>query len=118
MRPLVCVSALFFCCLTCSPHPQELIHRPELLDQYLSISASATILAYSLYSVSESTVARYGPHGLLWTVPFVVYGILRYLHLLHEEGKGESAANDLLDDRHLLVTVIAWGAAVLWIVLT
>lgn len=92
-------------------------YSPRLLDQYLAISASATILAYALYSVSEASLARYGPHGLMWTVPFVLYGILRYLHILHEDGRGESAANDLLDDPHLLITVIAWAATVLWIVL-
>src|SRR5690606_38617651 len=62
-------------------------YSPVVLDLFLGISASSTILSYALYSVADDTTIRYGEYGMLWTVPFVVYGVLRYLYVLHEQGR-------------------------------
>jgi hypothetical protein len=50
----------------------------------------------------------HGTKGLFYTLPFVVYGIFRYVFLLHRHDRGNDAANDLLTDRHLLLTVMGW----------
>jgi len=57
-------------------------YSPVVLEQYIAVSAACTIISYGLYTVSESTIATHGSSDLIYTVPFVVYGIFRYLYLL------------------------------------
>lgn len=83
-------------------------YSPVMLEQYIAVSAACTILSYGLYTVSESTIAIHGSTNLVYTVPFVVYGIFRYLYLLHHREQGNDTARDLLTDKHLLLTVLAW----------
>ncbi|WP_334157848.1 decaprenyl-phosphate phosphoribosyltransferase [Oryzomicrobium sp.] len=85
-----------------------------LLDQLIAICAAATIVSYSLYTVSAETVALHGTRYLVYTVPFVVYGIFRYLFLLHRRGGGGDPTTEILDP-HLLVTGALWLAAVVWL---
>lgn len=82
-----------------------------LLDQFLALTAAATILGYSLYTVAPETLARHGG-GLIVTVPCVVYGLLRYLWRLHD-GAGGDPAKELLRDPHLMVTAFLWLAMAL-----
>lgn len=83
-------------------------YTPLMIEQFMSITAASAILTYSLYTMSAETVARHHTEAMLYTVPFVVYGIFRYLFLLHVKGRGDDTARDLYTDPHLLVTVIAW----------
>jgi 4-hydroxybenzoate polyprenyltransferase len=88
-----------------------------MIDQFMAISAACVILSYSLYTVSAETVARHGTGHLVWTVPFVVYGVFRYIYLLHMRSGGNDTARDLLADRHLVLTLVGWLAttlAILW----
>ncbi len=78
-----------------------------LLDQMLSVVASAALVAYALYAVSAH--AERGPWMML-TVPFVLYGILRYLYLVHKHGLGETPENVLLGDRATQVNLVLWAA--------
>lgn len=82
-------------------------YDPALLDKLIGISAAAAIISYSLYTVSADTVRMHGTDRLIFTVPFVVYGVFRYLFLLHRRGGGGDPAA-MLGDRHLLVSVAAW----------
>jgi 4-hydroxybenzoate polyprenyltransferase len=86
-------------------------YSPMVIEQFMAISAACTILTYSLYTVSPETVALHGTNALIYTVPFVVYGIFRYVLLLHLKEGGNDTARDLYSDPHLLVTVIAWTSA-------
>ncbi|PWB70655.1 MAG: decaprenyl-phosphate phosphoribosyltransferase [Anaerolineales bacterium] len=82
-----------------------------LLDQYITIVSGMTIVSYSLYTFSAPNLPE--NHSMMLTIPFVVYGIFRYLQLIqmgHEAGSPEEVA---LKDRPLQVTVILWGLAVL-----
>ncbi|MEG0880833.1 MAG: hypothetical protein RSH52_06145 [Janthinobacterium sp.] len=81
-----------------------------MLGQFIAVSAACTVLSYSLYTVSRDTIAVHGTANLIYTVPFVVYGIFRYLFLLHLRAQGNDTAHDLLTDRHLLLTVASWLA--------
>lgn len=92
-------------------------YSPVMLEQYIAVSAACTILSYSLYTVSSDTMAFHASGNLIYTVPFVVYGIFRYLFLLHHASQGIDAARDLLTDRHLLLTVAGWLAACLGVLL-
>lgn len=89
-------------------------YDPGLLDKLIGVCAAATIVSYSLYTVSPETVALHGSDHLVYTVPFVVYGMFRYLFLLHRRAGGGDPAAQLLGDRHLLGACIGWlGAVVL-----
>lgn len=82
-------------------------YSPHLLDQLITIAVACTVLSYSLYTVDEDTVALHGAQ--LWlTVPFVLYGMFRYLYLLHRRGGGGDAAEALLTDPHLIGAVAGW----------
>jgi 4-hydroxybenzoate polyprenyltransferase len=84
-------------------------YTPELLDQWITILTSATLMAYALYTFNSPT-AR-GHHYLMATIPFVLYGIFRYLYLVNRRNVGGSPANELLADRPLLATIALWGLA-------
>ena len=75
-----------------------------LVDQLITVVASSTVIAYSLY-----TFTARGSDTMMVTVPFVVYGVFRYLLLLHRHGLGEEPENMLLTDVPLLVTIAAWA---------
>ena len=90
-------------------------YSPAMLEQFIAVTAACTVLAYGLYTVSPETIALHGSDGLIYTLPFVVYGIFRYLYLLHHQSKGNDAAKDLITDRHLLVTIVAWVGSTLWV---
>jgi 4-hydroxybenzoate polyprenyltransferase len=78
-----------------------------LVDQAISVVLGATVVAYSLYTVADDTVAKVGSEGLMITVPMVLYGLLRYLYLLHRTSCG-SPGRALVTDRPLLVCVTLW----------
>jgi 4-hydroxybenzoate polyprenyltransferase len=84
-------------------------YQPAQLDQYIGVTAAGAILSYSLYTMSPEVRAQLGTGDLIFTVPLVVYGIFRYILLLHGHGKGSDTARDLLQDPHLLATVGAWA---------
>jgi 4-hydroxybenzoate polyprenyltransferase len=77
-----------------------------LVDQLLAAVAGATIVAYALY-----TLAAHDSRALVATVPFVVFGLFRYLLLLHRRDLGEEPENVLLGDAPILLTVAAWAIA-------
>ena len=81
-----------------------------MVDQAISVVLGATVVAYALYTVAPETVAKVGSEGLLATVPIVLYGLFRYLYLLHRHELGGSPTKALLTDRPLLVCVIVWLA--------
>jgi len=82
----------------------------ELLDQSMSVVLGATVVAYAIYTVAPETVAKVGSGGLMATVPVVLYGLFRYLYLLHREEMGGSPTRTLLADRPLALCVVLWLA--------
>ena len=83
-----------------------------LLDQFITIATACTVLSYSLYTVSPETVAMHGSNHLMLTVPFVLYGMLLYLFLLHRRGGGGEPSQELVGDPHMAVVVAGWLAMV------
>ncbi|RLE32421.1 MAG: decaprenyl-phosphate phosphoribosyltransferase [Acidobacteria bacterium] len=79
-----------------------------MVDQAISVVLGATVLAYTLYTVAPDTVVKVGSEGLMATVPVVLYGLFRYLYLLHRHELGGSPTKALLTDRPLLVCVLLW----------
>ena len=90
-------------------------YSPALLDTMMAISAAGVIVSYSLYTVSPDTLALHHTDKLIYTLPFVLYGIFRYIFLLHRCG-GEDPARTLLTDAHMLVTGAAWLCVTLWLI--
>jgi 4-hydroxybenzoate polyprenyltransferase len=90
--------------------------RP-LLDQLIAVVTGATVIAYSVYTISPETIAKYNGRPLYLTIPFVLYGIFRYLYLLYAEHKGGNPSEHLLRDRATLINVVLWCGAVLAILL-
>lgn len=90
-------------------------YSPQMLEQFLSVTAACTILAYGLYTVSPKTIELHGSDDLVYTLPFVVYGMFRYLYLLHRRAKGNDTAKDLVQDPHLLATATLWVTTTLWV---
>ncbi|MCB1735481.1 MAG: decaprenyl-phosphate phosphoribosyltransferase [Gammaproteobacteria bacterium] len=90
-------------------------YNPAMIEQFMAITAACTILSYSLYTVSGATIARHDTAELIYTVPFVVYGVFRYIFLLHRHGHGDDTASTLTSDPHLLVTVAAWVGVTIFI---
>ena len=91
-------------------------YSPALLDQMIAVVTASTVTAYALYTMSPETVAKFHTHWLPATLPFVLYGIFRYLYLLYQRRLGGNPSELLLSDRALLINTVCWICAVLLII--
>ena len=87
-------------------------YSPYLLDQLIGIVTASVVVVYMLYTFSPEVSTKLGTENLFLTIPFVIYGIFRYLYLIHQEEKGGSPTRVLISDRPILVNVILWLATV------
>jgi 4-hydroxybenzoate polyprenyltransferase len=83
----------------------------RFLDAAISVTTSTTLIAYLLYAAAPETVARFGPRGMLVGAPFVLYGLLRYLHLVYTEGRGGRPTELVVTDRGVLAAAIGFAIA-------
>jgi 4-hydroxybenzoate polyprenyltransferase len=90
-------------------------YSPQLLDQMIAVVTASTLMAYALYTMAPDTEARLGTALLPLTIPFVLYGIFRYLYLLYRRDLGGNPSEHLLTDRALLIDVALWGLTVVLI---
>jgi 4-hydroxybenzoate polyprenyltransferase len=90
-------------------------YSPYLLDQCIGVTTASVVVMYMLYSFSTEVSTRLGTEQLYLTIPFVVYGVFRYLYLIHKEDKGGSPTHVLITDRPILLTVILWLLTVILI---
>ena len=90
-------------------------YTPQLLDVMLTISAATTLMAYALYTIWPATVAKFGTEALLFTVPFVAFGVFRYLFLVNSSETSEDPSTVLLTDRPIQATVALFLFVALWI---
>jgi 4-hydroxybenzoate polyprenyltransferase len=86
-----------------------------LLDVIIPMMTSAAILAYAIYTIWPETAAKFGTDKLVYTVPFVVYGFLRYQFLVRERGLGGNPSEILFRDGALFASVVAWMVAIVGI---
>jgi 4-hydroxybenzoate polyprenyltransferase len=89
-------------------------HRPALeqysvglLDQLVQVVTTSLVFAYMLYTFSAENLPR--NHAMMLTIPFVLYGLFRYLYLVHERGEGGAPDEVLLRDRPTAACVLLWG---------
>ena len=81
-------------------------YPPALLDTYIAMTMTAAVMSYSLFAISAESQLRHGER-LIYTVPLVIFGMLRYTYQVHR-GRGEDVARDLLRDPWIVVTGICW----------
>jgi len=94
-------------------HRRTLVeYSPYLLDQMISVVTASTLIAYATFAISADTAQRLGTPRLGITIPFVLYGIFRYLYLVHQKRGGGSPASMLMTDRPLLACVVLWVGTV------
>ncbi|MEK6664185.1 MAG: decaprenyl-phosphate phosphoribosyltransferase [Pseudomonadota bacterium] len=91
-------------------------YSAALLDPMITVTAACVVMSYSLYTLSPETIAMHGAPMLMLTVPFVIYGLFRYLFLLHQHSQGEDPASEAVQDPHLAVTLVAWLAVTIWLI--
>jgi 4-hydroxybenzoate polyprenyltransferase len=91
-------------------------YSPYLLDQMIAVVTASTIVAYAFYTVSPEIVEKFHTNLLGLTLPFPLYGIFRYLYLVHQKEGGGSPAEMLLTDRPLLGCVALWALVVVFII--
>jgi 4-hydroxybenzoate polyprenyltransferase len=91
-------------------------YSPYLLDQMIAVVTASTLMAYVFYTISPETQEKFGTPWLGLTIPFPLYGIFRYLYLVHRREGGGSPADLLLTDRPLLTCVALWALTVALII--
>jgi 4-hydroxybenzoate polyprenyltransferase len=87
-------------------------YSPYLLDQMIAVVTASTLISYVIYTISPETVQKFHTDWLGLTLPFPLYGIFRYLYLVHLKEGGGSPSDMLLNDRPLLVCVALWAITV------
>jgi 4-hydroxybenzoate polyprenyltransferase len=85
-------------------------YNPHLLDQMIAVVTASTVISYCLYTISSETIDKFGTKNLIFTVPFVLYGIFRYLYLVHQKKEGGSPEVLLIKDKPLLIDIFLWIA--------
>lgn len=87
-------------------------YSPHLLDQMIAVVTASTVISYCLYTMWPETVAKFHTHSLVYTTPFVIFGIFRYLYLVHQRAEGGAPEKIPLSDGPMLVNLALWLAAV------
>ena len=91
-------------------------YQAVLLDNMIVVTATCVILTYSLYTMSPATIQAHHTERLIYTVPFVIYGIFRYIHSLHRQSAGSDPALQIFRDPHLLAAIGGWLIVTLWLI--
>ena len=88
----------------------------NFLDQMISVATACTLMSYALYTIAGETVARFGTKNLIFTIPFVIYGIYRYLYLIHQKQMGGNPTSALLTDFPLFLNGLLWLGTVIFVI--
>ncbi|MFH0924641.1 MAG: decaprenyl-phosphate phosphoribosyltransferase [bacterium] len=87
-------------------------YSPKLLDQMISLVTASTVMAYALYTMSPETIEKFHTDKLIYTVPFVLYGIFRYLYLVYKKEQGGYPEKIFLTDLPTFLNIVLWGLTV------
>ena len=99
-----------------STRSTALTYDQSFLDRMISIIAASLIMSYALYVMDKETIAKFGTSALVYSVPFVYYGIFRYIYLLDSRVWGGDPVRILLNDKAMLATVVSWVLACIVII--
>ncbi len=92
------------------------LYNSAFLDQMIALTTSSTLIAYTIYTISEETVKKFGTKNLILTLPFVIYGIFRYLYIVYTKNLGGSPEEALLSDPPFFISILLWGITVMLII--
>lgn len=92
------------------------VYSLPFIDQMIAITTSSTLIAYIIYTLSEETARKFGTRNLFLTLPFVMYGIFRYLHLIYSKNLGGNPEEALLSDVPFLLSILFWGITAILII--
>lgn len=92
------------------------VYQPVLLDNMIVVTATCVVLTYSLYTMSPETIQYHHTKSLIYTVPFVMYGIFRYLYSLHRQSAGGDPAVEIFRDFHILFAIVGWLLVTVWLI--
>jgi len=93
-------------------------YTPYVLDQMIAVVTASALISYAIYTISEQTIEKFGTEKLVLTLPFVLYGIFRYLYLIHGKGKGDSPSTLMVEDVPMVINGILYLLAVVLIIYT
>jgi len=91
-------------------------YSPYLLDQMIAVVTASTVVSYSIYTMWPETVRKFHTQSMIYTVPFVIFGIFRYLYLIHQREEGGAPEKIPLSDVPMIVNLLLWLATVALIV--
>ena len=91
-------------------------YNSTLLDKMIAITAACVLMSYALYTVNSDTMRIHDTENLGYTLPFVIYGVFRYMFLLHRADKGTDPSVDLITDPHILGALAGWAILVAWLI--
>jgi len=90
-------------------HRKVLEHySPYFLDQMIAVVTASTLICYALYTMSKDTIEKLGTSKLIYTIPFVLYGIFRYLYLVHQKEEGGSPTEIMFTDKPMIINICLW----------
>jgi 4-hydroxybenzoate polyprenyltransferase len=85
------------------------------LDRILGSTMTSAVLAYAIYTLAPETQAKFGTTALVYTVPFVLFGLYRYMYLVYEKDAGGNPTESIIQDRPLILDVASWLFVVTWV---
>lgn len=91
-------------------------YSPGFLDQMINVVTASSVVSYALYCVAPETVQRFDTRFLIYTIPFVLYGIFRYLYLVYQSPSRLNPTEAVIRDLPSLLNIVLWGAVVLGVV--
>ena len=96
---------------------QVLTHySPAFLDQMINVVTAGTVIAYAVWAISPETVEKFDTRDLIYTMPFVLFGIFRYLYLIYQRSSERNPTEAILGDKPFLVNILLWVTSVVWVI--
>ena len=100
-----------------SEQRQVLTHySPAFLDQMINVVTAGTVVAYAVYAISPETIEKFDTRDLIFTMPFVLFGIFRYLYLIYQRSSDLNPTEAILGDKPFLINILLWVASVVWVI--
>jgi 4-hydroxybenzoate polyprenyltransferase len=91
-------------------------YSPAFLDQMINVVTASTVVAYALYAVAPETARKFHGESLVYTVPFVLFGVFRYLYLMYQRPSRRNPTEAILSDPPSLLNLALWGLAAIWVI--
>jgi len=91
-------------------------YSPAFLDQMINVVTASTVVAFALYSISPETVEKFQTRFLIYTTPFVLYGIFRYLYLIYQQPGKLNPTEHVVRDLPSMINLMLWSASVIFVI--